>query len=146
MINISKKLIRSSHYLVFSAGVLLQAHSAFASDPIGDAQNQARALLDPPAASHVISVETGTSVQVNNRVAPHADAQELARALLLGQSNESGAAKRGIVRDSKAPGTRPSSAQTQLAYSDPQEAAHRMILGIGERTVASTHLAVSERR
>jgi hypothetical protein len=143
MINITTKLARSSHYAMFSAVFLLQAHSAFANDSFGDASEQARALLNPPIVRHVINVETGTSEQVSNRVAPHADAQELARALLLGQSKEGRPAESGI--DSKAEGTRWNSAQSQPAYSDPQEAARRMILGVGEATVASTHLAVSRR-
>ena len=56
MINNIGKLARSS--AAFSAAFLLQAHSAFANEPF-DAQNQARALLHPPVARHVVSVESG---------------------------------------------------------------------------------------
>jgi hypothetical protein len=144
MTYISSKLVRSSHYIVLSAGFLLQAHSAFANEPIGDAQARARALLDPPVVRHVIGVETSASTQANDRAA-HPDAQALARALLLGQSKESGAAQTAIVRDSKAPGAPSHSTQDRRAYFDPQEAARLMILGSGTPVVAATKITVSER-
>jgi hypothetical protein len=40
MTHISSKIIRSSNVVVLSAGVLLQAYSALASEPIGDAQRK----------------------------------------------------------------------------------------------------------
>jgi hypothetical protein len=134
MINITSKLTRSSRYAALSAAFLLQAHSAFANESFADASDQARALLHRPVVTHVVGVDTGTSKRVSDRLAPHPDAQELARALLLGQSKEP---------RPKAEGGQSNSAQSQLAYFDPQEAARRMILGNGEATVTSTHLAVS---
>jgi hypothetical protein len=146
MTHITSKLIRSSHIVVLSAGVLLQAYSALASEPIGDAQAQARALLNRPVASHVTSVEASTSMQTSDHVAPRADAQEFARALLSGKSIDGNATHSSIARYYAGEGTQPSSAQGRRVYStDAQEAARRMILGIGEPALTSTHLAVSER-
>jgi hypothetical protein len=85
MTHITSKLIRSSHLVVLSAGVLLQAYSALAREPIGDAQAQARTLLNPPVASHVTGVEVSASTQTSDYIAPRADAQEFARALLSPQ-------------------------------------------------------------
>jgi hypothetical protein len=62
----------------------------------------------------------------------------------LGQSKESGAAQTAIVGDSKALGAPSHSTQDRRAYSDPQEAARRMILGIGTPVVAATNITVSE--
>jgi len=130
--------------ILLSSGLLLATQSVIAAEP-SDAQAQARALLNPPVASHVISAETRTSTQANDRSATRPDAQAMARALLLGQSNESGAAQTAIVRDSKAEGAPSHSTQDRRAYSDPQEAARRMILGIGAPVVAATKFTVSER-
>jgi hypothetical protein len=146
MTYIASKLIRSSNVVVLSAGFLLQAYSALAGEPIGDAQAQARALLDPPVASHLTSVEAGTSMQTGDHVAPRVDARELARALLAGNSIDGNATHSSIVRNYAGEGTQSSSAQGRRVYSaDAQEAARRMILGIGEPVLTSTHLAVSQR-
>jgi hypothetical protein len=146
MTHITSKLIRSSHVVVLSAGVLLQAYSALASEPIGDAQAQARALLNPPVASHVTGVEAGTSTQTSDHLAPRADAQEFARALLSGKSIDGNATHSSIVRYYAEEGAQSSSAQGRRVYSaDAQEAARRMILGIGEPVLSSIHLAASQR-
>lgn len=146
MTYIASKLIRSSNVVVLSAGFLLQAYSALAGEPIGDAQAQARALLDPPVASHLTSVEAGTSMQTGDHVAPRVDARELARALLAGNSIDGNATHSSIVRNYAGEGTQSSSARGRRVYSaDAQEAARRMILGIGEPVLTSTHLAVSQR-
>jgi hypothetical protein len=146
MTHTTSKLFRSSHVVVLSAVALLRAYSALAGEPIGDAQAQARALLNPPVASHVTSVEAGTSTQTSDHVAPRADAQEFARALLSGKPIDGNATRSSIVRNAAGEGTQSSSAQGRRVYSaDAQEAAHRMILGIGEPVLTSTHLAVSQR-
>jgi hypothetical protein len=145
MTHISTLLSRSSHYAVLSAGLLLQAHSAFANDAIGDAQSQARAFLDPPVVHHAIHVETSSSTQTNDRNTAHPDAQAMARALLSGESIVSGAAQRAIVRDPKSQEPSWHASQEHRVYSDPQEAARRMILGIGVPAVATTQLIVRQR-
>jgi hypothetical protein len=142
MTHITSKLIRSSHYAALSAAFLLQAHSAFANDAIGDAQAQARALLDPPV---LTGAKIRVSTQPNDQSAAHPDAQALARALLLGRSNESGASQAAIVRHAKAPGTGSSSEQGRRAYANPEEAARRMILGSRAPAVSSTTITVSGR-
>src|ERR1700727_2533100 len=111
MIHISSKLIRSSHVVVLSAGVLLQAYSAFGSEPIGDAQAQARALLNPPVAGHVTGVEATTSTKTGDDVAPRGDAQELTRALLSGKAIDGTATHSSIVRNDAGQGRQSSSAQ-----------------------------------
>ena len=117
--------------LILTAGLLLQAHSVFASDSIGDAQAQARALLDPPVVSRVMSVDGFTATQPNGHVASRPDPQEQARALLLGKPEEG-----SVVQSAQS-----MSAQDRRAYTDPQEAARRMILGPGAPATASRHAA-----
>jgi hypothetical protein len=147
MTHITYKLIRSSQVVVLSAGVLLQAYSAFASERIGDAQAQARAILNPPAASHATSVEARTSTQTGDQVAPRADAQAFALALLSGKSIDGNATHSSIVRHYAGERTQSSSAQgRRVSSADAQEAARRMILGIGEPSLTSTHIAVRQRR
>ena len=144
MTHSSSKLIRSSRVVVLSAGILLQAYGALASEPFGDAQ-QARALLDPPVASHVMGVAAGTSTQTRDH-ALRADAQQSARALLSGKSIDGNPTRSSIVRYYAGEGTQSSSAQGRRVYSaDAQDAARRMILGIGEPVLTSTHLADSRR-
>ena len=116
---------------ILTAGLLLQAHSVFASDSIGDAQAQARALLDPPVVSRVMSVDGFTATQANGHVASCPDPQEQARALLLGKPEE------GSVAQS----AQSISAQDRRAYTDPQESARRMILGPGAPAIAPRHVA-----
>jgi hypothetical protein len=117
---------------ILTAGLLLQAHSAFAGDSIGDAQAQARALLDPPVVSRVTSVGSFTATQANDHVANRADPQEQARALLMGKSEEG-----SVARD----GAQSISAQDRRAYTDPQESARRMILGPSAPAIKSRHVA-----
>ena len=81
--------------LILTAGLLLQAHSAFASDSIGDAQAQARALLDP-VVSRVMSVDGFTATKANGHGASRPDPQEQARALLLGKPEEGSVAQSAI--------------------------------------------------
>jgi hypothetical protein len=125
--------------LILTAGLLLQAHSAFASDSTGDAQAQARALLDPPV-SRVMSVDGFTATQANGHVAYRPDPQEQARALLLGKPEEGSVAQSAIARD----GAQSISAQDRRAYTDPQELARRMILGPGAPTLAASAIYESQ--
>ena len=118
---------------IVTAGLLMQAHSAFAGDSIGDAQAQARALLDPPVVSRVMSIDGVTATQANGHVASRPDPQEQARALLLGKPEQ------GSVAQSD--GAQSTSAQDRRAYTDPQESARQMILGSGAPAIASHHAA-----
>ena len=54
--------------LILSAGLLLQAHSVFAGDSVGDAQAQARAFLDPAVVHHATTV--GTLATTGPTIAP----------------------------------------------------------------------------
>ena len=137
----TKTTLHIKSALVLSTGLLLQAHSVLAGDAMGDAQAQARALLDRPVPHHVTNTD-GTSTQTS-REQTHADRgayrdpQALARALLLGQSNEGGAARTAVVGNSKESGRWP--------HADPQEAARRMILGSEAPVVAAPTIVISER-
>jgi hypothetical protein len=124
-----------------TAGLLLQAHSAFASDSTGDAQAQARTLLDPPVVSRVMSVDRFTATRANGHVASRPDPQEQARALLLGKTEEGSVARSAIAIDSKRDAAKSASAQDRRAHTDPQESARRMILGPGAPAMASRHVA-----
>jgi len=126
---------------ILTAGLLLQAHSVFASDSIGDAQAQARALLDPPVVSRVMSVDGFTATQANGHVASRPDPQEQARALLLGKPEKGSAAQSAIALDSTRDGEQSISAQDRRAHTDPQESARRMILGPGAPAIAARHVA-----
>src|ERR1700719_3134767 len=123
---------------ILAAGLLLQTHSVFASDSIGDAQAQARDLLDPPVVSRVISV---TATQASNHVASRSDPQEQARALLLGKPEKGSVAQSAIALKSTRDGVRSISAQDRRAHTDPQELARRMILGPGAPAIAARHVA-----
>ena len=123
---------------ILTAGLLLQAHSVFASDSIGDAQAQARALLDPPVVSRVMSV---TATQASGHAASPSDPQEQARALLLGKPEKGSAAQSAIALDSTRDGEQSISAQDRRAHTDPQESARRMILGPGAPAIAARHVA-----
>jgi hypothetical protein len=127
--------------VILTAGLLLQAHSAFASDSTGDAQAQARALLDPPVVSRVMSVDGFTAAPANGRVASRPDPQEQARALLLGKAEEGSVGRSAIAIDSKRDAAKSISAQDRRAHTDPQESARRMILGPGVPAIASRHVA-----
>jgi hypothetical protein len=125
---------------VVTAGLLLQAHSAFASDSIGDAQAQARALLDPPVVSRVLGVDGFTATQANGHVASRPEPQEQARALLLAKPEEGSVAQSAIALNSTRDGAQSISAHERRAYTDPQESARRMILGPGAPAIASRHV------
>jgi hypothetical protein len=124
--------------LILAAGLLLQAHSVFASDSIGDAQAQARALLDPPVVSRVTSV---TATQASDHPAFRSDPQGQARALLLGQPEKGSVAQSAIALKSTRDGAQSISAQDRRAHTDPQESARRMILGPGAPAIAARHVA-----
>ncbi len=126
--------------LILSAGLLLQAYSVFAGDSVGDAQAQARAFLDPAVVHHATTVGTLATTRANDRAAPHAGAQELARAL-LDRSTAGYAAQPSSIRSAAGKGAPSGSAQNRHADSDAQEAARRMILGSGARPSVSHSIA-----
>jgi hypothetical protein len=130
---------------ILSAGLLLQAHSVFAGDSIGDAQAQARGLLEAPSVNHAVSVDSFTATQANGRVAPRPDAQEQARDSLLGKPEEGGVAQSAIALDATQDGARSISAQDRRAYIDPQELARRVILGSGEPASSTSHTPVAKK-
>src|ERR1700691_1222131 len=82
MTTLNRKNTFNPQLFILSAGLLLQAHSAFASDPSNDAQAQARALLDPPVVHQVIAAQGTASSPTKDRTLVYPDAQESARAFL----------------------------------------------------------------
>jgi hypothetical protein len=114
---------------ILSAGLLLQAHSAFASDPSNEAQ--AQAFLNPPVVHHVIAAQGTASSPANDRALVYPDAQETARAFLAGKSVTDGAARRATAHSTGEDRPLADSDQEHRVFSDPQEAARRMILGLG---------------
>jgi hypothetical protein len=144
MITLNRKNIFNPQLLIFSAGLLLQAHRALASDPNSDAQTQARALLEPPVVHHVIAGEFSSGASANNQTRVVADAQELARALLSGKPISDGAAALASARNAHEERVQSVSGQDHRSYSDPQEAARRMILGLAAPAVAHSVASASE--
>jgi hypothetical protein len=124
---------------ILSAGLLLQAHSAFAGDSIGDAQAQARGLLEAPTVNHVASIDGFAATQANGRVAPRPDSQEQARDILLGKPERGSVSRSAIALDATRDGARSISAQDRRAYIDPQESARRVILGYGAPASSTNH-------
>jgi hypothetical protein len=130
MANLTSKLIRSSRYIVLSAGFLLQAHNLVAAEP-DDTYVQVRAFLNPP----VVSI----SKSVNSVATGYSDAGERVRAFILGNANVGGAELPAVA-----------TAATSMHggdrdYTDVQETVRRMILSPGTPVIASTNLTVSER-
>jgi hypothetical protein len=120
---------------ILTAGLLLHAHGVFASDSVGDAQAQARALLDRPVVSRVMSIDDSTAIQAKGHVVPRSDPQKEARALLLGKPEEGSVAQSAIAFDSTREGAQSISARDGRAYTDPQESARRMILSSSKPNV-----------
>jgi hypothetical protein len=137
MTTLNRKNTFNPQLFILSAGLLLQSHSAFASDPSNDAQAQARALLDPPVVHHVIAGQSSSETSANDPTRMTADAQELARALLSGKSITNGSVPLASARNAVEGGEQAVSDQDHRAYSDPQEAARRMILGLGAAPVVA---------
>jgi hypothetical protein len=139
MTSLIRNKILDRRLFILSAGLLLQAHGAFAGDSIGDAQDQARALLEAPIVNHVLSVGGFTAAQANGRVASRPDAQEQAREVLSGKPEEGSVARSAIALDATKDGARSTSAQDRRAYIDPQESARRVILGSGAPASSTNH-------
>jgi hypothetical protein len=123
MTSSTSKLIRSSPRLVLSAGLLLQAQSLFAAEPV-DMQALARAFLNPPVITHLKSVESPPAI--------YADANEQARAFIVGKLNAGGAQAANSAREAN------------RGSNDPQKSVQRVILGLGSPASVSPAISVSE--
>jgi hypothetical protein len=131
MTTLNRKNLFNPQLFILSAGLLLRAYGAFASDPSNDAQAQARALLNPSVVYHVIAAESTVSSPTGDRTPVNPDAEESARAFLSGQSITDGAARSATARSPGKESPPAASDQDYRVFSDPQEAARRMILGLG---------------
>jgi hypothetical protein len=142
MTSLNRNKILDRRLFILSTGLLLQAHSAFAGDSIGDAQAQARGVVEAPIVNHVASVDGFTATQASGRVASRQDPQEQARDLLLGKPEEGSVTRSAIAADAAdaaEDGARSTSAQDRRAYIDPQESARRVILGSGAPASSTSH-------
>jgi hypothetical protein len=144
MITLNRKYRFNPQLLVLSAGLLLQAHSAIAGDPESDALSQARALLDPPA-HRVIAAEFSSETSANHQTRVVTDAQELARALLSGKSTTDGAVALPGAANAAQARAHSVSREDHRSYSDPQEAARRMILGLAAPAAARSVASASDK-
>jgi hypothetical protein len=115
---------------ILSAGLLLQAHSALASDPSNDAQAQARAFLDPPVVHHVIAAQSTASSPTLDRTLVYPDPQGSARAFLSGQSITDDAARPTTAHSAVEDRPQATSYQDRRVSSDRQEAVRRMLRGL----------------
>jgi hypothetical protein len=131
--------------LVFSAGLLLRAHSAFANDSSNDAEAQAKAFLDPPVVHHVIAVQGIANSLGDDRTLGYQDAQESVRAFLSGKSITDSAERPATARSTQEERPAAGSGRNYRASSDAQEAMRRTILGLGAAPpVASSNAAARE--
>ena len=108
-----------------TAGILLQAHNAFAADVPGDAQMQARDLLSGTGRSTAAKVVDAKSA--DGAHALNAEPQDQARQIILGKP--SGDRVAGRVTDSDLEMT--SVGRVRSAETDPQESARRMLQARG---------------
>jgi hypothetical protein len=131
MISLAPKLVRSSRYVMLSAGLLLQAHSVFAADP-RDLQTQIQAFLNPPVVSSS-NVKSPAHV-----AATYSDAGEQVRAFILGRRDVGADAAAAVTAAN-------SSREGTLGYSDLQETTRRMLLGQNPPVPATATLTVSKR-
>ena len=119
---------------LISAALLIHIGGAVAADAAADVQQQMRELLAGKIATHSAQPSEGRE---DRTVRPTADAQELARRVLLGASDSR-------VQDTQAM-TRPDSAEVvstlqggSLAHNDAQAMARRLLLGQRNAVAAGT--------
>jgi hypothetical protein len=144
MTTLNRKNTLNPQLFILSAVLLLQAHSAFAGDPSNDAQAQVRAFLDPPVVHRVIAAEFSSETSANHQTRVVTDAQELARALLSGKSTTDAAVALPGAANAAQARAHSVSREDHRSYSDPQEAARRMILGLAAPAAARSVASASE--
>jgi hypothetical protein len=110
-----------------SAALVIHIGAATAADSTGDIQQQMRELLAGTPTAH----SAPQSAPRDNKVtSPIADAQELARQLLLGTTGSRVGGAETIKHAEVAAATRETEPQKRpLAYDDAQAAARQLLLG-----------------
>lgn len=119
---------------LIAAALLIHIGGAVAADAAGDVQQQMRALLAGKIATHSAQPSEGRE---HRTVRPTADAQELARRVLLGVSDSRGPGTQAMTRPESAEGV--STVQEgSLAHNDAQAMARRLLLGQRNAVAAGT--------
>ena len=119
---------------LISAALLIHIGGAVAADAAGDTQQQMRELLAGKIAPHSAQSSEGRDART---VRPTADAQELARRLLLGVSDSPVQGTQPMTRPESAEGV--STLQGgSLAHNDAQAMARRLLLGQRNAVAAGT--------
>jgi hypothetical protein len=124
---------------LLSAGLLLQSNTLFAAEIAADAQRQAQDLLTGTVNGRPRTVDQSPAISSDGAQPSIVDAQEQARRLLLGQPTGGDTAIKRAAIASTTEKARPESHHGQV-YSDPQESARRMILGVGASGRATSAL------
>jgi hypothetical protein len=124
---ISFKPTMALAFALASAGTLLHANGVLAADFIGDPQTQARDLLSGNIGGRSKIVQVAPVVAVDNAHAFNVEPQEQARQLILGKPRGNRVPGPIIGTDAKMTSVR----GVRRAEADPQDAARRMLLGVG---------------
>ena|ERR1700692_503425 len=124
---------------LLSAGLVLQSNTLFAAEIAADAQMQARDLLTGTVDGRPRIVDESPAIASDGNHASVVDAQEQARRLILGNPSVGGTADKTVAFASTTEKARTES-QRGHVYSDPQESARRMILGVGASNGATSAL------
>jgi hypothetical protein len=117
---------------LISAALLIHIGGAVAADAAGDVQRQMRELLAGKIATHSAQPSEGRE---DRTVRPTADAQELARRVVLSVSDSRVQGTQAMTRPENAEGVLQGGS---LAHNDAQAMARRLLLGQRNAVAAGT--------
>ena len=118
--------------MLASAGLLLCANGALASEVVVDAQMQARDLLSGTVGGQSKIADVSSASPADDRHALNLDPQQQARELILGKHVDGTAHHQAASLDSKTAAIPAASVQRiRRVDIDGQELADRMLLGLG---------------
>jgi hypothetical protein len=117
---------------LISAALLIHIGGAVAADAAGDVQQQMRELLAGKIATHSAQPSAGRE---DRTVRPTADAQELARRVVLSVSDSRVQGTQAMTRPENAEGVLQGGS---LAHNDAQAMARRLLLGQRNAVAAGT--------
>ena len=119
---------------LIATALLIHTCTALAADAAGDLQQQMRELLAGKIATHSAQPSEGRE---DKTLRPTADAQELARRLLLGVSDSRVQGTQGMTPPESAEGVS-TLQEGSLAHNDAQAMARRLLLGQRNAVAAGT--------
>ena len=131
-LHLVKSFRRSSS--LTAAALLIHIGGAVAADAAGDVQQQMRELLAGKIATHSAQPSAGRE---DRTVRPTADAQELARRVVLSVSDSRVQGTQAMTRPESAAGVSTLQAGS-LAHNDAQAMARRLLLGQRNAVAAGT--------